>query len=57
MSFVVDVPIYVYDIPQKVDVNSCEDVVRVAVACWPNVKIRGCRSKELNYLFSGKYIC
>ena len=38
-----------------VEMNSCEDMV--AVACWPNVKIRGCRSKELNYLFSGRYVC
>jgi len=43
-----------------VEVRSCEDMVRVAVACWPNIKqgmFRGCRSKELNYLFSGRYVC
>jgi hypothetical protein len=44
----------------NVKVNSCEDVVRVAVVCWPNVGrelLRRCRSKELNYLFSGRYVC
>jgi hypothetical protein len=43
-----------------VELNNCEDVLRVAIACWPNIKkamFRGCNSKELNYLFSGKYIC
>ena len=40
--------------------RSCEDMVRLAVACWPNVRrgmFRGCRSKEINYLFSGRYVC
>jgi len=41
-----------------VELNNCEDVVRVAVACWPNVKkLKKCRVKELNYLFSGEYVC
>ena len=40
-----------------VELSSCEDLVRVAVACWPNVRFEGCRSEEINLLFSGKYIC
>ncbi len=43
-----------------VEVHSCEDAVRIAVACWPSVRrgmFRRCRSKELNYLLSGKYVC
>jgi len=40
-----------------VRLQSCKDAIRVAVACWPNVRVRGCRSKELYYLFSGGYIC
>jgi len=39
---------------------SCEDLIKVAVACWPNVRqgmFRGCRGEEINLLFSGKYIC
>ena len=38
--------------------NSCEDMVRVAVACWPYIKLSGgCRNKEINYLLSGRYVC
>jgi hypothetical protein len=40
--------------------NNCEDLVRVAVACWPNIRrgmIKSCWDKELNYLFSGRYVC
>ena len=44
----------------EVELRSCEDMVMVAVACWPNVRrgrFRGCRNKEINYLFSGRYVC
>ena len=43
-----------------VEVSNCVDLVRVAVACWPNVKkktLRRCMGKEINYLLSGRYIC
>jgi hypothetical protein len=43
-----------------VELSNCEDVVRVAVACWPNVKkkmLRQCMGKEINYLLSGSYVC
>ena len=42
------------------EVYGCEDAVRIAVACWPNVRKKvftKCRSKELNYLMSGRYVC
>jgi hypothetical protein len=43
-----------------VEVNSCEEAIRVAVACWPNVEknmLRRCMGKEINYLISGRYVC
>jgi len=43
-----------------VEVSNCEDAVRVAVACWPNIKrgmFKKCKSRELDYLFSGRYVC
>jgi hypothetical protein len=43
-----------------VEVYSCVDLVRVAVACWPNVRKRElerCGTKELMLLVSGKYVC
>ena len=43
-----------------VELNNCEDLVRVAVACWPNVRkkmFKLCGGKELNYLISGRYVC
>jgi hypothetical protein len=40
------------------ELRSCEDVVRMIIVCWPNVKrFKKCMSKELNYLFSGRYVC
>ena len=39
---------------------SCENLIRMAVTCWPNVKkkvLKRCMSKEINYLMSGRYIC
>jgi hypothetical protein len=43
-----------------VELRNCDDVVRMAVVCWPNMWkgiLRRCRSKELNYLISGEYVC
>jgi hypothetical protein len=43
-----------------VKLNNCEDLIRVAIACWPNIRqgmFKGCRSKEINLLFSGGYVC
>ena len=44
-----------------VDWVSCEDLVRVAVACWPlRVKrklFKKCSVKELILLLSGSYVC
>jgi hypothetical protein len=43
-----------------VEPNSCEDFVKIAVACWPYVRkkvLKWCRNKELNYLISGRYVC
>jgi hypothetical protein len=41
-----------------VELRSCEDVVRLAVACWPNIKKKMFKlCKELNYLISGRYVC
>jgi hypothetical protein len=43
-----------------VELVGCEDLIKMAVACWPNVNkrlLRRCRGEELNYLFSGKYVC
>ena len=43
-----------------VELDSCEDLIRVAVACWPNVRrkvLMRCLGKEINYLISGEYVC
>ena len=43
-----------------VEVFDCVNLVRMAVACWPNVKrkaLRRCGTKELMLLISGKYVC
>jgi len=43
-----------------VELNSCEDLIKVAVVCWPNVEkkvLRRCMGKEINYLISGRYVC
>jgi hypothetical protein len=43
-----------------VELVDCEDLIKMILACWPNVKkklLRKCRNEELNYLFSGRYVC